>query len=272
MNDPVHVNIDLDQVSAIARVGVERAALFLGLGLNAMRRADFRDYQLNKLVVQSGQTSMPVDFFPSDLPNDTVDGFKKEFSLWVTGCGLREMLEHYALFLDHLHKYGLLVQQAKGLLGERDPEKEQRAFNRNGNMGEKLRLLKERFQVAPSEPETITQLYLARNCLTHDLGIVRAKHCDDQGIFRISWTTFDWIARGEETGSEQPLSSLIGCRANESISIDIRSVQRARSFNLGNKMEFSQQDLWELCLNFHQIGIPTIVTSFISFLKAHNLP
>ena len=134
MNIPVAVTIDVKHLSDVAHTGVRRAVLFLGLGLNAMHREDFRDYQLNKLPLALGQTSLPIDFFPANLPNERIDEFKKEYSLWLTGCGLREMLEHYALFLDLIHKNALLVQHARGVLGERDPERDQRAFNRNGSI------------------------------------------------------------------------------------------------------------------------------------------
>ena len=59
----------------------------MGLGLNAMQRKDFRDYQLHKLELQPGQTSLPIDFFPSDLPAKRIDEFKKEFSAAAAGDG-----------------------------------------------------------------------------------------------------------------------------------------------------------------------------------------
>lgn len=274
MSSQAAVNINLRQLSDIAHTGVRRAVLFMGLGLNAMHREEFRDYQLHKLPHQRGQTSMPIDFFPSDLPNERVDEFKKEFSLWITGCGLREMLEHYAVFLDHIHKYGLLVQQVRGLLGGRDPEKEQRNFHRNGNLAEKLRLLNERFEITPSEPGTITQLYVARNCLTHDLGIVGPKHCDGQGHFAIFWTAFDMVAIGDETGTEVLLADLIGWATptSEPTSILMRRVKRHRTFKSADKLRFSQQDLWELCFFFNAVAIPTVLASFVAYLKANGIP
>jgi hypothetical protein len=126
MTNTIEINIDLQKLADIAHVGVRRAVLFMGLGLNAINQPGFRDYQLHKLPLQAGQQSFPVDFFPPDLPDERVATFKQEYSVWIAGCGLRELLEHYALYLDHIHKYGLVVQQATGKLGQRDPEKEQR--------------------------------------------------------------------------------------------------------------------------------------------------
>jgi hypothetical protein len=273
MTEPVHINIDLNKLSDIAHTGVRRAVLFMGLGLNAMHQENFRDYQLNKLPIQDGQTSFPVDFFPSDLPNERVDEFKQEFSLWVTGCGLREMLEHYALFLDSIHHYCLIVQQAKGLLGERRPEKEQREFVRRGII-EKLLSLNDKFEIAPSEPTTIGQLYAARNCLTHALGILRPQDCNDQGAFKLAWAAHETIAVGTETGNVVPVPDLIrsGQRTLEETQIHMRLVQRERSFNVGDKLSFSQQDLWELCFFFNAQAIPTTTSSFIDFLRRHDVP
>lgn len=221
----------------------------------------------------AGQQSFPVDFFPPDLPEERVATFKHEYSVCIAGCGLRELLEHYALFLDHIHKYGLVVQQSTGKLGQRDPEKEQRKFNRNGSLAEKLRLLQERFGIAVDSAESITQLYSARNCLTHDLGTVAPTRCDAGGIFVVSWTAFDMLAIGHETGAERPLAGLIvsGAATTEETTVAMRRVVRRRELRAGDKLRLSQQDLWEQCFFFNAVAIPTMMTSFMAFLTAHGL-
>jgi hypothetical protein len=218
--------------------------------------------------------SLPIDFFPPDLPDDRIDTFKQEFSVWIAGAGLREMLEHFALYLDNLHNYCLLIQQVKGKLGQRDPEKEQRSFNRNGSISEKLRLLSDRFSASPQESKSISQLYTARNCLTHDLGIVMAKHCDLNGVFTLTWTAFDALAIGEESGNESLLADLITSAepTKEETRIELRTVKRSRELRPGDKLRFSQQDLWELCYFFNAIAIPSSLGSFRAFLAAHGVP
>lgn len=273
MTKLVQINIDLDNLANIAHTGVRRAVLFMGLGLNAINQPGFRDYQLHKLPLQIGMRSLPVDFFPSDLPDENIASFKQEFSVWIAGSGLREILEHYALYLDNMHNYGLLIQQATGKLGQRDPEKEQRNFNRNGSIAEKLRLLNLRFSVCPEEAPSITQLYTARNCLTHDLGVVSAKHCDNQGIYTMSWTAFDMLAIGEETGTERPLADLIASSkpTTEPTGIAPRRVKRTREFRPNDKLRLSQQDLWELCYFFNAIAIPSALKSFVTFATTSGI-
>ncbi len=117
----------------------------------------------------------------------------------IAGCGLRELLEHYALFLDNIHNYCLMVQQSRKTLGERNPEKEQRNFSRNGSLSEKLRLLKERFGISIETEDSVIQLYSARNCLTHNLGIVTPERCGDNNVFVVSWIAFDTLVVGHES-------------------------------------------------------------------------
>lgn len=74
--------IDVHELANLAHTGVRRAVLFMGLGLNAAHREEFRDYQLHKLPILPDQTGLPVEFFSSDLPLERVDEFKKEFAVW----------------------------------------------------------------------------------------------------------------------------------------------------------------------------------------------
>ena len=80
------------------------------------------------------------------------------------------------------------------------------------------------------------------------------------------------LAVGEETGKELAVSDLIGgAPTTEAIQIVSRKVARLRTFNSGDKLQFSQQDLWEICSFFQLIAIPTMVKSFEAFVRVHGL-
>jgi hypothetical protein len=113
--------------------------------------------------------------------------FKNEFVFWIAGCGLRDLLEHYATLLDQIHRYSLLICHSRDKLGSLDHVKEQRNFNRQLEIPRKLATLPERFGVEPQNSESISQLYVMRNCLTHDLGVVSKQwttraDCNLEGI------------------------------------------------------------------------------------------
>lgn len=263
--------IDIAKLSDIAHVGVRRSALFMGLGLNAAHRDDFNDYELHKIPIVPGQTWLPMDFFPRGLPPARVNEFKAEFATWIVACGFRELLEHYALFLDHIHKYCLTIFQIRGKLGGLDPKKAHTEFHRRLGIPDKLDKLNSRFSVAPIDSDSIKQLYEARNCLTHDHSTVIPKRCDANGQFVLTWTAVDAIARGENSGAERPAVELIGKTTDEPMIIEMRVVRRERKFASGSKLALSQQDLSEICFFFMQRAIPSATDSFVAFLRANDV-
>ena len=271
MPDNETVNIDMSKLSDVAHTGVRRAVLFMGLGLNAANREEFNDYELHKIPIVPGQTSLPIDFFPAELPPERVKAFKEEFATWIVGCGLRELLEHYALFLDQMHRYGLLVLQTRGMLGGIDPQKEQDRFNRRLGIPDKLVKLHDRFSITPSYPESIKQLYQARNCLTHELGVVSPKRCGPDGHFTMTWRAYDFLAEGEESGIVCSMTELIDKEIQEETRLFMQATSRERKFVAGARLLLSQQDLWEICYFFNAMAIPTAAESFIAFLKGHGI-
>ena len=199
MTDVQSFHIDLIKLRELADIGVRRAVLFMGLGLNAANRADFNDYELNKLPRVEGQTELPITFFPSDLPQDRVDVFKSEFATWITGAGLRELIEHFSTLLDNIHFYSLVIKQSNGTLGELNPQKLQNKFENRG-FTEKSKLLKDTSGIEIPHADYIDPLYTARNCLAHAQGIVRKKHCTIDSSLVLRWLAFETIAVGQETG------------------------------------------------------------------------
>jgi hypothetical protein len=238
----------------------------MGLGLNAAHRKEFRDYQLHKLPIVPGQTSQPIELVPTDLPDKRIDVFKSEFAVWITGCGLRELTEHYALFLDQIHAYALAVlQQREKLAAIGDPEKLQIEFNRRFGIRDKLKALRKRFGIETEESDAIEGLYEARNCLTHDFGNVLPKRYNSADAFVLRWRALDLVARGVDTGEERPLVDLIGKVTSEETDFLMKVAERKKSFKVGDKLGFSQQDLWEICYFFNAHAIPSMQRSFLEF-------
>ncbi|NQU55654.1 MAG: hypothetical protein HQ513_00365 [Rhodospirillales bacterium] len=266
------VDIDLSRLEKIAHTGVRRAVIFMGLGLNAAHSEDFNDYELSKIPTLPGQFSFPIEFFPSDLPLEKVKEFKEEFAIWISGCGLRELLQYFALFLDHMHQNALLVLHSKGKLGNLDPQVEQTRFNRNLGIPDKLDTLNKRFSMSIPDADSIKQLYQARNCLEHDLGIVTPKRCGSDNLLKLSWKAFDLLARGDKSGIERPATELIGKITDEETSIILKNVIRERQYHLGTKLVLTQQDLWEICYFFKAYVIPSAIKSIVELFEEHGIP
>lgn len=267
----VHVEIDLKHLRNLAQTGVRRAELFMGLGLNATNRHDFSDYELNKLPVTSDQASLPVVSLPRGADERTIERYKEQFRVWITSCGLRELLEHYAFMLDQMHHYGLAVAHMKGFMDQLgNPIKLQASFDRLGLI-QKLLFLRDRFGVEPEHTQHIAALYHARNSLSHGFGTVRAKEAGEDDKLHLRWLASELWAVGEESGEEFPIGELFHAAKPEQTRIQLRCLERERSYSVGERLTLSGQDLWEICYFFSKHCIPSTLQSFEAFLRKQGV-
>ncbi len=271
MSEKQKFEINLDNLMNVAHTGVRRAALFMGLGLNAAHRNDFNDYQLHKLPILPGQTGLPIDFFPPDLPIERVKEIKEAFAIWIIACGMRELLEHYAIFLDQIHHFCLVLFQKNNKLGSLNPQKAQTEFNASFGIPKKLDTLRTRFSLIPEDVGSIKSLYEARNALTHDLSTVLPKRCGADGVFRITWKTMDFFAKGDDTGIKRSIPELMTRATEEPTSLFAEVVLRERVLPVGSNITLSQQDLWEICFFFSSYAIPSTMQAFLRFLEAEGV-
>lgn len=266
------VSIDLDQIANVAKIGVRRAALFMGLGLHAANREDFQDYELNKLPANSRATAPTIEILPSGATPAQIKNFKREFSVWIIGGGLREILEHFGLFLDQVHSAALFILHNRGLNNLGDPEILRKNFHGRAGIGEKLRLIEERFSIVLPHTAYINSMYLARNCLTHRMGEVAAQDLKGKESLVVSWLAPDVFLRGEVSGKITPYPELIGKVTTEESMVCMKIVERSREFKLGERLELTQQDLWEICFSFNSFFVPEMLRLVVEFMKAHNVP
>lgn len=260
-------HIDFDKLKEFAHVGVRRAVIFMGLGLNAAHREDFLDYELSKIPSDPGERRIPIEFFPKALPAERVNYFKAEFARWIQDCCLCDLLEHHALVLDKVHLHALVVCRSLKLAEGVDAEKLHNKFRHEGIPG-KHKSLRDRFGMHSA---TIDQLYEARNALTHDFGIVLPKRCDANGDFVLRWPKFNFIGIGSETGRETPLAAMIGERTTEETTIALRVELRETTYKAGERIEPRREELEEIFHFFAGWAIPSTLTAFVAFLKANGI-
>jgi len=262
-----HLRFDLDEPRDIANIGVKRAALFMGLGLHAAYREDFREYELNKLPARDGQMGLPVEIIPMGASKEVVDQFKAEFAVW----GLREMLEHYAIALDGIHKGAILILHIRGKIPRDKLAKLQSDFHRIPGLPRKLRELEDRSGITPKHRAHIDSLYKARNCLTHGAGSVTPTYLNDNGTLRLKWRALEAFTQNPKGQGELIGRQMLGVTFPEGGEINIRTIEREKTFKLGEHMRLSQQDLWEICTFFAYECIPSLLDSTLAFAEKHGI-
>jgi hypothetical protein len=265
------ISFNLDRPRDIANIGVKRAALFMGLGLHAAYREDFQDYLLHKLPAKDGQVSIPVEILPIEARREIVDQFKAEFAVWITGCGLREMLEHYALALDEIHKGAILILHIRSKIPREKLDKLHNAFHRIPGLPRKLSELEKRSGITPMYRAHIDSLYKARNCLTHGAGVVTPTYFNDIGALRLKWRALEVFAQDPKGQGELIGRQMFGVTFPAGGEINIRKVEREKAFKLGEHLHLSQQDLWEICTFFAYECIPSLLDSTLAFAEKHGI-
>ena len=103
---------------------MRRAATFLGLGLNAAYDKNFKDYRLSKIT--------RIDLVKPNASDDEIAHIKEEFSFWIIGNGLRELIETYNIFLDGLYDACLFFKAVKSGLSKTHYLKAGEAFHYEG--------------------------------------------------------------------------------------------------------------------------------------------
>src|SRR4051812_8655747 len=114
-------------------------------------------------------------------------------------------------------------------------------------------------------------LYEARNCLTHNHGIVVSDRCMD-GHLRLSWLAPTARMRGIETGMIIPYEAMIGVATGEEMAIEFMHTERVVDLVPGDALRLSHQDLREILYFFGTLAIPATASAFRAFLTIEGVP
>jgi len=258
------VVIDFAKLAEIGIKGIRRAAVFMGLGLNAANNPDFRNYQLST-IQNLPATALRMELIPSNVNNDTLAHFKTEFATWVIGNALREMIERFAIFLDNVHYTCQLVACSKNQLEAVEATERDKEFRFKG-VAFKLRNLEARFSIKPNYPAFINSINQARNCLTHRTGRVGAEDCNvDQGL-EVKWVGMDFQVE-LKSGTVMPYAEIIGVPLPEDGVFQVKFVERSKLFPTGGSVYFQMHELAEIS-NFMLTSITAVTDSALKYAKS----
>lgn len=272
MANQIEYNIDLPHLENLALTGIRRAAIFMGLGLNAARRDDFKDYELSKIPIPDGNNHTPTVLVPPGADDKTVQGYKKDFAEWVVASGLADLLEHFGLFLTVMHQHALAIYKARGLGKDIvDFAEAQRRFHENPGIKSKLDTLAQRFDIKTEHADWICQLYRLRNAITHNFRTIGDKQLDDAGEFIVRWYALEMFIEGVESKKRIPMRELLGKQLPEESKVITERVVREHRFKAGDRVQLDRMQLEEICLFFYMWCIPTTRDSFTAFMKKNGV-
>jgi len=263
-----YYEINFEHILDVALRGVRRAAVFIGLGVNAAMDPAFKSFELTKFTM--------LRLVPGGLPPEVLTEVKENFRLWVEAAGFRELTETFGVFLDEVHRacsLALGFAQNQALTAEQVNVADERHTSFVGEgIPNKLNILQQRFGFSAQHVSELKSLNKARNCFAHRRGIVAAQDYNCEDALAVSWLGMDIVVVENETGNEHIIQVDSGdVLLEHGGRVEARFLLRVRRFTQGEAIKFSTRDLAEICW-FYDREARTLCAKAIEYSKAAGVP
>jgi len=235
------IHLDFNALREPAYLGVRRAAAFLGIGLNTTD-----DYIPQSLAL----TNLSMwHFFPEPLPEPSGREAVKEFRAWLIGNALRELDAHFSLFLDNT----CFVIRLSKLHGTRVRSNHiVKTIAAETNVAKKYGLVMNELGEQKPEASMLWSLSNARNCLTHNGGVVTDRYANSNGSLLIKWLGMEGrLIQGEHQIVLPPIfDAQQAPDPTKEAFVAIVLIEREKRFEVGRKIELTPNDLHEICFYY----------------------
>jgi hypothetical protein len=254
--------VDFAELREISYKGVRRAAAFLGIGLPVTE-----NYVPESLSLT--QYSM-WQFFPEPIPKSVGMEAVSEFRSWLVGNALRELDLFFNLFLDAIWNtaawselHGTRVRSTHTI--------EQIASETNGAK----KFSKVMRKLGDPKPDTsmLWSLSNARNCLSHNGGIVAPRYAKFDGALLIRWIGLEArLQQGERYIVLPPVivDAFQAPDPSQEADVVIVVVEREKRFAIGEKIDLRPEELHEICFYYQQLT-DQVVKGLADSLKARGI-
>lgn len=229
------VSFNLDATDEIARKGIRRAAVFMGLGVNAAGAAELNNYHLYQ--------DTTLHLLPSAVPPEVLMEWKDQFRLWVVSSGFREIVDSLCRYFDHIHLACSIAATKKF-----DP-RSQRRFERQGLEG-KIDFLRDSLGLTSPNASLVQSFYPVRNCLVHRLGRVGREDIKNGTALAIRYRRIEFV-HTTDTGRIIRLPDLMDPKTKpfpveEAGTLGLQYQERVLEFPFGSIVTFSPKELTEI--------------------------
>ena len=237
--------MNLVQVMEILRNGVRRADVFMGIGLNAAEANPPISHML------SPDNLHHIRLVKSDLTPQEKSHVASEFGKWIRANGLRELVETLSLFLDKLYVSIFVMHRGADKSGKKleRPDRLERL-----GVIDKIDTMSNVVRVSAEDKYLLHSLNRMRNCYAHRLGVVGDRDLDGNAdVMTVRWNAFELQVQ-EPDGNIIPEAELYGHLLKKGGAIQLKVVERTRSFNRGAELVLEKRDLKEIGLSTLIIG------------------
>lgn len=231
-------------------IGIRRAIAFVSLSQQVIRHPDICDVDVGKMK------------FWGVLSPEQLEGLKREYFDSSIRSSLLEVETHFAAFLQGCSYVGLGILVDGKKTTPKAAATLHRAFIRDTSSSGRLGKIAHNFDCTLTWAAKISSLSNARNGIAHSLSYVTPYRTKDSGgkEMRVSWQGLDTFVK-DKHGKEHSIESLGGKVMSEAIEVDSDFVDvllavrdREKVFRLGDKIQFSVDDVGEICFSYQRAG------------------
>lgn len=244
--------------------GPLRAAAFLGLAER------FLEGDLPRSLGIGG--NMQIALLPDPVPDEMAAELGPEFRHWVISNSLRELDQFLSLMLDECWD---MVEACRIVAGQRPPNYQWQRIDRQTNVAEKHRLVLEaagRF-AAPhlDDNEFLATLSNARNCISHNLGVVDARRAPS-GSLTVRWLCFRTaIVTSDAVYFMDDVELPFEVPGEEGGEVRLEVVIAEREFALGERIIVTPHELMQIAL-LYQMIVERVVGAMVEHAREAGVP
>jgi len=252
------LDFNINGMQQRAYVGVRRAAAFLGLSERYLEGEFPQSLTLGRGVRRQ--------FLPDPLPADLAPRLRDEWRAWVIGNGLRELDQFLSLYFDEAYDK---VQQAMLVSGEHPPHYRWERTDRQTNVADKHKNVLGAARLYEGQhlddQACLRSLSHARNCLSHDLGIVTQKRAPERAL-TVRWLALRTVIQqgDKETVIEDAMIPFETDEEEARVFVRVDNVEK--SFAVGDHIVLSPDDMLDICL-FYNMVIDRVAEAVVAFAR-----
>jgi len=249
-------NINLDALLADVRSVIAQTAYLIAYGLTITESAQPESLQLPGALIQ----------FKLE-PEPSTSEIKKDFTNWLRGMCLRRYVEVYHAYLQSVGVVASLVERNRSRAIHTWDQQECSNSVNQMTFPQKLDHIDSALSmsVSPKSRLYLSSINKARNCYEHRSGIVHQRDLNQEHELVVRWyglDLFTWPGGSEPPSPETDISDR--CITNIPFTSGVnegiwqRTVERSKSFKVGDQLTFSTADLSEIGHTFIRHALDTV--------------
>jgi hypothetical protein len=243
------VKADINEFFINYRWSCQYAVDLTRIGIQLVRNQKGSYYD----IIENNQIFMPAHAL--QIPEDKVE---EAFIINTLRNSVRDIIEYFHTYLNNIHYCGVVYRKTFEYREniDRNPINLQDINKKYEKkpLEQKLKILKEKYDINIPYEDQINSIHIARNCLVHRMGYVTEKETEGGNEFTLKYLRNVFI----DTNTNKEIDvwqrkSFTGSELKK-WKLKLKIQEFEKSFEVNSPMIFTSQEFYDLGFTFYEIG------------------